>query len=113
MPSFISAHKKLKARSTSKRRKTRLVKRKGTIQCVCKKAKGNQRDLIVGGKLITRKELNSPVNHIRFKRAKHMNEDVWTLTGGVDNPCKCKLLSGTDKKSRVLKGINMVVTKYR
>ncbi len=115
MPSFISAHKKLKARSTSKRRKTRLVKRKGDIKCVCKKVKGNSytSDIIIGGKIINKKSVGSSVNHLRLKRAKGMDEGVWALTGGFDNPCKCTLSSGgKSTKKRVLKGINMVSLKW-
>jgi hypothetical protein len=43
-----------------------------------------------------------------------MSEGVWALTGGVDNPCRCRLESGTmgKNKSRPLKGVNMVSLKW-
>ena len=111
----MSAHKKLKARAVSKRRKTRLDKRKGTISCICKKAKGTlQHDLVTGGRIIKKSVGGSQVTNIKLKKTPIMNEGSWMLTGGVDNPCRCKIVSGgKNEKSRTLKGVNMVITKYR
>ena len=114
MAGLISATKKLQVRRKSNRRKSRLNKRKGTVVCTCKKAKGNQHDLIMGGRIIKKSQVGSQVSNIRLKKTKIMNEGTWMLTGGVDNPCKCKIVSGGKKeKSRTLKGVNMVITKYR
>ena len=115
MPSLINATKKLKSRSTSKRRKSRLEKRKGTIVCICKKAKGTlQHDLVTGGRIIKQSVVGSQVTNIKLKKTPIMSEGSWMLTGGLDNPCKCRIVSGGKKeKSRALKGVNMVITKYR
>ena len=121
MVSFLSAHKKLKTRSLSKRRKKRLEKRQGGIECVCKKSKATDRrgDIVIGGKILTRKEKDSPVNLIRLKRAKGMNVGAWALIGGYDNPCRCSIVSGeltrasVPKKKRVLKGVSHVTILWR
>jgi len=117
MVSFFKAISKIKKRGTPLQKKRKESRKHGSIECVCKKGKGNRRDMIIGGKLITSKSQGSPVNHIRIKRAKGMSEGVWALTGGVDNPCRCSIVAGQaglkKGKRRVLKGVNMVQIKYR
>ena len=118
MVSFFKAISKIKKRGTPLQKKRKESRKHGSIECICKKAKGNRKDMTIGGKLITSKSQGSPVNHIRIKRAKGMSEGVWALTGGVDNPCRCSIVAGTfdyrkKGKRRVLKGVNMVQIKYR
>jgi|LWDU01.1.fsa_nt_gi hypothetical protein len=120
MPSFFKAISKIKKRgSPLHRHRKRAKSSEGTIECVCKKSKSPYTDITIGGKLLTSKDKDSPVNHVRLKRAKGMNEGVWALSGGVVNPCKCSVVSGAwtksgvPKKKRALKGINMVGIKWR
>jgi hypothetical protein len=120
MVSFFRAIAKIKKRgSPYDRHKKRAKRSEGSIQCVCKKAKSPNIDITIGGKILTRKEKDSPVNHIRLKRAKGMSEGVWAMTGGVDNPCRCSIVSGewmkvgVPQKKRVLKGISLVSIKWR
>jgi hypothetical protein len=120
MVSFFKAISKIKKRGTPLQKKRKESRKHGSIECVCKKSKKSlsySHDITIGGKLITRKAKNSPVNHIRLKGSKGMSEPIWLLTGGVDNPCRCSLVAGTlglnKGKRRVLKGVNMVQIKYR
>jgi len=118
MVSFFKAISKIKKRGTPLQKKRKESRKHGSIECICKKAKGNSKDIIISGKLITSKSQGSSVNHIRIKRSKGMVESVWALTGGVDNPCRCSIVAGQfdyrkKGKRRVLKGVNMVQIKYR
>jgi hypothetical protein len=112
---MFKAIAKIKKRGTPLDKRRRASSKTGTVSCVCKKTKPSGRsDITIGGKMISSRSKDSPVNHVRLKRHKGMSEGVWALTGGVDNPCRCKLVSGTmgKKKSRVLNGVNMVSLKW-
>ena len=116
MVSMFKAIAKIKKRGTPLDKRRRASSKHGTISCVCKKHKPSSThgDIIIGGKMISSRSKDSPVNRVRLKKHKGMSEGVWALTGGVDNPCRCRLVSGTmgKNKSRPLKGVNMVSLKW-
>ena len=113
---MFKAINKIKKRGTPLDKRRKQSKKHGQVSCVCKKVKGteSQGDITIGGKMITSRAKDSSINRIRLKRHKGMSEGVWALTGGVDNPCRCKLQSGAlgKNKSRPLKGVNMVTLKW-
>ena len=115
MVSMFKAIAKIKKRGTPLDKRRKDSSKHGTVSCVCKKSKPTgHSDITIGGKMISSRSKDSPVNRVRLKRHKGMSEGVWALTGGVDNPCRCRLISGTmgKKKSRPLKGVNMVSLKW-
>ena len=113
---MFKAIAKIKKRGTPLDKRRKISSKHGTISCVCKKRKPSSThgDITIGGKMISSRSKDSPVNRVRLKKHKGMTEGVWALTGGVDNPCRCRLESGTmgKNKSRPLKGVNMVSLKW-